>query len=61
MARGRSILLVSSEMMEEDVPSATILTTSSLFTAFSMNKALNRSWSGVLPDVLSRVDSRELI
>ena len=61
MARGRLILLVSSEMMEEDVPSATILTTSSLFTAFSMNRALNLSWSGVLPDVLSRVDSRELI
>jgi hypothetical protein len=59
--RGRLILLVSSEMMEEDVPSATILTTSSLFTAFSMNKALNLSWSGVFPEVSSRVDSRELI
>jgi len=50
-----------SQQKEEGIPSATILTTSSLFTAFSMNKALNLSWSGVLPDVLSKVDSRELI
>jgi hypothetical protein len=50
-----------SEQKEEGIPSATILTTSSLFTAFSMNRALNLSCSGVLPEVLRSVDSRELI
>lgn len=44
-----------------DAPSETILTTSSLLTAFNMNKALNRSCKGVVPDVLSRVALSESI
>lgn len=49
------------EVMIANAPSETILTTSSLLTAFNMNKALNRSCKGVAPDVLSRVALSEFI
>lgn len=39
-------------------PSDMMLITSSPPTALSMNRALNRSWSGVDPEVLSKVDLR---
>lgn len=44
-----------------DSPSETIFTTSSLLTAFNMNKARNRSCKGVVPEVLSSVALSESI